>query len=648
MKSTLQELLIYCIFLIDICILAFGMVDSNMYTLNKAMQNLFLETPVSQTDRMTFNSITRMTDFWKFAEGPLLNGLFWKTWYNNQTMSLNESYIYYENILLGVAQIRQVKVRGNTCRVHPFFRYNILDCFHTYFSTYEDKDAFGSEKGSEWTYSPAESYELEWGIVSTYFGGGFKKSLSRKMEESLIIIQTLKEKSWLTRGTRATFIDFSVYNANINLFCVIRLLIEFPATGGAIPSSKFYAVKLLRYVTLYDYFLAACEVLFCLFILGFIFQEIMKCKKYKADYFKSILNWIEIVLVLMSLLAIAFNLYRTIEVNLLIETLLKDPTVYPDFHFLAYWQIQYNIMVAVSVFFAWIKIFKYIRFSNTMSQLSSTLSRCAKDITGFAFMFFIIFLAYAQLANLIFGTQVEEFSTFPNCIYTQFRIILGDFSFASIEHANRILGPIYFISYVFFVFFVLLNMFLAIINDTYSEVKADFSMGQGEFDIGDLIRQSYERALVKLKLRKATVENIPGNKYFEPFEEDVKGPVYSAASATNNYKHPGGDNTFTKYDLDGKETALAKRQKWKERLWRNYYSNQDDNLNSALVTQHEYQKMVKHSAELEKKLSEISLKLDGIVQQNNKETGRKEDESNIQSKDDDDKKATNTQLKKDN
>ena len=37
--------------------------------------------------------------------------------------------------------------------------------------------------------------------------------------------------------------------------------------------------------------------------------------------------------------------------------------------------------------------------------------------------------------------------------------------------ANRVLGPIFFLSYVFFVFFVLLNMFLAIINDTYSEVK---------------------------------------------------------------------------------------------------------------------------------------------------------------------------------
>lgn len=47
-----------------------------------------------------------------------------------------------------------------------------------------------------------------------------------------------------------------------------------------------------------------------------------------------------------------------------------------------------------------------------MSQLSSTMSRCAKDLVGFAIMFFIIFLAYAQLAYLVFGTQVNDFSTF--------------------------------------------------------------------------------------------------------------------------------------------------------------------------------------------------------------------------------------------
>lgn len=40
--------------------------------------------------------------------------------------------------------------------------------------------------------------------------------------------------------------------------------------------------------------------------------------------------------------------------------------------------------------------------------------------------------------------------------FTQFRIILGDFDYNAIDNANRILGPVYFVTYVFFVFFVLL------------------------------------------------------------------------------------------------------------------------------------------------------------------------------------------------
>ena len=51
-----------------------------------------------------------------------------------------------------------------------------------------------------------------------------------------------------------------------------------------------------------------------------------------------------------------------------------------------------------------------------MTQLSSTLSRCAKDLAGFAVMFFIIFLAFAQLGYLIFGTQVQDFSSFGSSV----------------------------------------------------------------------------------------------------------------------------------------------------------------------------------------------------------------------------------------
>lgn len=61
-----------------------------------------------------------------------------------------------------------------------------------------------------------------WGMIATYSGAGYYLDLSRTREETAAQVASLKKNGWLDRGTRATFIDFSVYNANINLFCVIR------------------------------------------------------------------------------------------------------------------------------------------------------------------------------------------------------------------------------------------------------------------------------------------------------------------------------------------------------------------------------------------------------------------------------------------
>lgn len=62
------------------------------------------------------------------------------------------------------------------------------------------------------------------------------------------------------------------------------------------------------------------------------------------------------------------------------------------------------------------------------------------------------------------------------------------------EKANRVMGPIFFLAYVFFVFFVLLNMFLAIINDTYSEVKEEIAAQKNDFEVS--IIKMYEYSLL--------------------------------------------------------------------------------------------------------------------------------------------------------
>ena len=127
------------------------------------------------------------------------------------------------------------------------------------------------------------------------------------------------------------------------------------------------------------------------------------------------------------------------------EDLLDTPDVFADFTSLGDTMKNINNAIAVNVFFAWIKLFKYISFNKTMTQLSSTLARvsnsqlcmtltknriyiggngnecillnrfffqCAGDVMGFGVMFFIVFFAFAQLGYLLFGTQVNiEHST---------------------------------------------------------------------------------------------------------------------------------------------------------------------------------------------------------------------------------------------
>ena len=58
------------------------------------------------------------------------------------------------------------------------------------------------------------------------------------------------------------------------------------------------------------------------------------------------------------------------------------------------------------MFLGVIKIFKYISFNKTMSQLAGTLQRAAPDVGAFSIMFGIVFMAFAQFAFLMFGTKV--------------------------------------------------------------------------------------------------------------------------------------------------------------------------------------------------------------------------------------------------
>jgi polycystin 2 len=319
-----------------------------------------------------------------------------------------------------------LRVRNSSCKVHPDFSQDIKECFSEYASDFEDTHPFGpaskikldvngtwplKSSRSAWTFNSFKNSQFTSssnpGLIASYSGGGFIQDLSMDKAESLAIIGDLKKHLWLNRASRVLFIDFTVYNANVNLFCQIRLMAEFPATGGLITSSTFRTIRLLRLESALEHFLTACQIMFCIFIVYYIVEEAIEIVKKKASYFKFFMNWMDLVVILLGLVCIGANIYTAAAVSLRLENLLKTPSAFPDFELLGYCSATFNNALAVLVFAAWIKIFKYISFNKTMNQLSLTLTRCTKDLAGFSLMFFIIFLAFCQLAYLVFGSQVK-------------------------------------------------------------------------------------------------------------------------------------------------------------------------------------------------------------------------------------------------
>lgn len=75
------------------------------------------------------------------------------------------------------------------------------------------------------------------------------------------------------------------------------MVFEFPETGGVFSSATYSTVKLMPYVTAYDYFIMACQVVFVVFIGYYIIEEGLEISKKKLEYFKSVFNWLDIFVI---------------------------------------------------------------------------------------------------------------------------------------------------------------------------------------------------------------------------------------------------------------------------------------------------------------------------------------------------------------
>lgn len=108
-----------------------------------------------------------------------------------------------------------------------------------------------------------------------------------------------------------------------------------------------------------------------------------------------------------------------------------------------------------------------------MGIVTRTIQNAASDLFHWMILFSMVFFLYVYMAFLIFGSSILSFSTVERSFQTCFGILLGEISVTNemFNLPNRYSVYIFYYSFIMIVFFVLVNVFLAIIVDAYVDVK---------------------------------------------------------------------------------------------------------------------------------------------------------------------------------
>ena len=127
------------------------------------------------------------------------------------------------------------------------------------------------------------------------------------------------------------------------------------------------------------------------------------------------------------------------------------------------------------------RMLKVLDFQERIGIVTATIRNAGSDLAHFGLLFSMIFGGFSCLAHLFFGNSVLPFSTWERSMNTCFDLLMGDIGIREelFLLSNRLSAILFYYSFIFLVFFILLNVLLAIIVEAYVQVKEQSAGAKG-------------------------------------------------------------------------------------------------------------------------------------------------------------------------
>ncbi|KAI8513996.1 hypothetical protein Bbelb_083200 [Branchiostoma belcheri] len=455
---------------------------------NERGENHYYLARATQDIVSAFNKTSTRVDFWTWCDHTLLSRLFFTTWYNGRATDQDDYNRHTTNpdlFRIGQVRLKQVRVVPGQCRTPATMAAVVPECNVEYSTSNEDRGNYGenwtnmtsntSTENTYWRYFTQTSYfdPPLYGHLAVYWGGGYVVDLGTSKEDGERIVRYLHRHDWLDRYTRAVMVEFTVYNANVNLFLAATLLVEYSHVGLAFhwislhPFRLHYDLEgLWTYVTLsvnvFYVFLVFLETV----TIGVrMYQE---GKKFVREFW----NIWEVFAWMCSAAAVGVFCWRYYLAGNVLAAIPADVTG----QFLSFRQVSLCdcvlwYLLAGSVFTNTVRLLQLLAFSSSVAMLTDVIRQSTQHVVVFSVLVMLEFLAFMFCGYLLFGATLQHFQSPLGALLTGFGMLLGSIAFNDIIQADETLGRLYIFGFVVCLLFVLMNLFVGILNDTISQVK---------------------------------------------------------------------------------------------------------------------------------------------------------------------------------
>lgn len=451
----------------------------------------------------TFESLESPLDLYAFLEGT-----FYPMVYEAGSFDGDSSFspaglgspnqpgtIWGASHIVGGIRIGQLRVQPLPCTSVPpqLLTSGTPVCYPPFSTEVESTEPFGVGEPFNYTRGDDDSEAAFTSATSiVYPAPAFSVVLPNREDDAASVaatIRSLQTRRWVDLQTRAVFIDLAVHNFQLDRQVSIRFVIEFPVSGGAVTSVDVIALRLFQYYSTGDLLRAACEVLLMLLVFRFLALEMPKIRKRGLRrYFSKVGSFVHTGNLLMFLVVWSIRLAAHVQQPASIDL---QSSEFIDLRSLMVLSRVSQDLNSLNAFFSYLKLFGYLSFMSQFSLLTTTLSRAAAQLTGFGMVFGMVMFAASQAFMLCFGANLFEYRNMTSSFFALIRALLGDFDFEGLRETNRLLGPVLFSSFVLLAVFVLLNMFIAIISESYDETKDELQELE-DMKIDTLGMQIYE------------------------------------------------------------------------------------------------------------------------------------------------------------